>query len=97
MFDTSRPGPFDEDLEVGAALPPLPSITITDADNTFYRAVTGDQHPLAADATIYRAAGGTGLLANPGRLMRFEVIGATLTDDGGRTEVLRWAPIVWAP
>jgi acyl dehydratase len=30
-----------------------------------------------------------------GRLMRFEVIGAKLTDE--RQDILRWGPIVWAP
>ena len=44
MFDTSKLGPLYEDFSVGATLPPLPSITLTDADNAIYRAVTGDQH-----------------------------------------------------
>lgn len=73
MFDTSRPGPMYEDFTVGATLPPLPSITLTDSDNTFYRAVTGDQHLLAADASIYRSAGGAGALANPGLVMQFSI------------------------
>jgi acyl dehydratase len=48
-----------EDFRVGATLPPLPSITLTDADNAIYRAITGDQHQLAADANKYRAASGS--------------------------------------
>ena len=52
MFDPTRPGPFYEDFSVGATLPPLPSVTLTDADNAVYRAITGDQHTLAADASL---------------------------------------------
>ncbi len=33
MFDPTRPGPFYEDFRVGATLPPLPSVTLTEADN----------------------------------------------------------------
>jgi len=62
-----------EDFSVGATLPPLPSITITDADNAVYRAVTGDQHLLAADAERYRAVGGSAALANPGLVMQFSI------------------------
>src|SRR5688572_16291338 len=72
MFDATRPGPFYEDFVVGATLPALPSITLTDADNAIYRAVTGDQHALAADAKLYRwVSGGTGRLANPGVVMHY--------------------------
>ena len=74
MFDTSQLGPMYEDFSVGATLPPLPSITITEADNAIYRAVTGDQHPMAADATRYRAASGRdGTLANPGLVMQYSI------------------------
>ena len=48
MFDTSQLGPLYEDFSVGATLPPLPSITVTAADNASYRAVTGYQHAHAA-------------------------------------------------
>ena len=37
MFDTSKLGPMYEDFSVGATLPPLPSITLTEADNAIYR------------------------------------------------------------
>lgn len=74
MFDTSRLGPLYEDFTVGATLPPLPAITLTDADNAVYRAITGDQHALAADATAYRAASGSdGRLANPSLVMQFSI------------------------
>ena len=55
MFDTSKLGPLYEDYSLGATLPPLPSITLTEADNAIYRAVTGDQNLLVSDATKYPA------------------------------------------
>jgi acyl dehydratase len=74
MFDTSRLGPLYEDFTVGAALPPLPAITLTDADNAVYRAITGDQHALAADADAYRSASGSsGRLANPSLVMQYSI------------------------
>lgn len=74
MYDPTRPGPFYEDFRVGATLPPLPSVTLNDADNAMYRAVTGDQHLLAADAGRYRAASGSdGALANPGIVMHYSI------------------------
>jgi len=74
MFDTSKLGPMYEDYSVGATLPPLPSITLTEADNSIYRAITGDQNLLVADATKYRAtSGGSGLLANPGLVLQYSI------------------------
>lgn len=74
MFDTSKLGPMYEDFVVGATLPPLPSITLTDADNAVYRAITGDQNLLAADINMYRAASGSGgALANPGLVMQYSI------------------------
>ena len=74
MFDPTRPGPFYEDFVVGATLPALPSVTLTDADNAVYRAITGDQHALAADATLYRwVSGSSGRLANPGVVMHYSI------------------------
>ncbi|NBV73358.1 MAG: hypothetical protein EBR65_00055 [Actinobacteria bacterium] len=59
-------GPFFEDFTVGDQVRPLPTLTLTEADNTAYRAVTGDQHALTADRGLLRAVGGEGTLANPG-------------------------------
>ncbi|MEY2958147.1 MAG: hypothetical protein RLZZ01_715 [Actinomycetota bacterium] len=74
MFDTSKLGPMYEDFRVGATLPPLPSITLTEADNAVYRAITGDQHQLAADATAYLAASSSsGKLANPGLVLQYSI------------------------
>lgn len=74
MFDTSKLGPLYEDFTVGAPLPPLPSVTLSDADNTLYRAITGDQHALAADAGAYRAASGSSTaLVNPAIVMQYSI------------------------
>jgi 2-methylfumaryl-CoA hydratase len=75
VFDTSELGPLYEDFVVGATLPPLPAITLSEADNAVYRAVTGDQHLLSADATAYQAAAGAGAgrLANPAVVMQYSI------------------------
>src|SRR3954454_17691834 len=74
MFDPTRPGPFYEDFVVGATLPALPSVTLTESDNVVYRAITGDQHALASDASLYRwVSGGSGRLANPGMVMQYSI------------------------
>lgn len=72
MFDTSKLGPLYEDFVVGATLPPLPPVTLGEADNAIYRAVTGDQHPFASDVPAYQAASrSAGRLANPGAVMHY--------------------------
>jgi 2-methylfumaryl-CoA hydratase len=74
MFDTSQLGPLYEDFSVGATLPPLPSITLTEADNAVYRAVTGDQHPLAADRSLASVVTGRDAgVANPGLVMQYSI------------------------
>jgi acyl dehydratase len=74
MFDTSKLGPLYEDFTVGATLPPLPSITLTEADNVVYRAITGDQHLLAADRTLAkRVTGGGAGIANPGLVLQYSI------------------------
>ena len=67
-----------EDFSVGATLPPLPALTLTEADNSFYRAVTGDQHALAADAATYRAIGGSSALVNPALVMQVSIGQSTM-------------------
>ncbi len=76
MFDPCLPGPFYEDFIPGATLPSLPSITLTDADNTLYRAITGDQHLMASSVDRYRSITGRpagAALANPGLVMQFSI------------------------
>ena len=73
---TSAPhhiGPLFDDLAVGDEIPPLPPVTITEADNALYRAVTGDQHLLSADVSAYRSAGGREALANPALVMQYSI------------------------
>ncbi|MDO8363382.1 MAG: MaoC/PaaZ C-terminal domain-containing protein [Actinomycetota bacterium] len=66
-------GPLFEDFEIGGTIPALPPVTLTEADNALYRAITGDQHRFAADQAAYRAAGGEGSLANPGLVMQYSI------------------------
>ena len=74
MFDTAQHGPLYDDFTVGATIPPLPSLTITDADNVLYRAITGDQNLLVSDLTAYAAAsGGDRSLANPALVMQCSI------------------------
>jgi 2-methylfumaryl-CoA hydratase len=74
MFDTAKLGPLYEDFTVGATLPPLPSLTITDADNVLYRAITGDQNLLVSDLTTYATASGSSRsLANPALVMQCSI------------------------
>ncbi len=74
MFDTSQLGPLYEDFSVGATLPPLPSITLTEADNAIYRAITGDQNLLAADRSIAAAVTGNDSgVANPGLALQYSI------------------------
>ncbi|HRE00822.1 MAG TPA: MaoC/PaaZ C-terminal domain-containing protein [Ilumatobacteraceae bacterium] len=74
MFDITRPGPFYEDFSVGATLPPLPSVTLTEADNTLYRAMTGDQHLLSSDRRLAAAVMGHDRgIANPGLVMQYSI------------------------
>jgi 2-methylfumaryl-CoA hydratase len=74
MFDTSQLGPLYEDFSVGATLPALPSITLTEADNAIYRAVTGDQHLLAADRALARRVTGSDAgVANPGLVLQYSI------------------------
>ena len=74
MFDTSQLGPLYEDFSVGATLPPLPSITLTEADNAIYRAITGDQNLLAADRSIATTVTGNAAgVANPGLVLQYSI------------------------
>lgn len=66
MIDLPADGPLFDDFVVGATIPPLPAVTITDADNVLYRAITGDQWVSPAE----------GRYVNPGLVMQY-AIGAT--------------------
>ncbi len=74
MFDPTQLGPLYEDFSVGATLPPLPSVTLSDADNTAYRAITGDQHALAANRTLAaQVTGDRRGLANPAVVIQYSI------------------------
>ena len=86
MFDTSQLGPLYEDFSVGATLPPLPAVTLTEADNAVYRAMTGDQHALAADRSAYGAASGSDAgLANPALVMQYSIGQTTMATPASAT------------
>ena len=42
-------GPYYDDFEIDMLIPPLPAVTMTEADNVAYRMITGDQHFASAD------------------------------------------------
>ncbi len=67
-------GPFYDDLTVGTVLPQLPPTTITDADNTAYRAIIGDESRPTADRALYqRMSGSDAALANPGLVLQLSI------------------------
>ena len=47
-------GPYYDDFEAGMTIPPLPAVTVTEADNVAYRRITGDQHFASADRGAYQ-------------------------------------------
>ena len=73
-FTAMTDGPFFDDLTVGDIVPPLPAATMTDADNAWYRAITGDQHLATADHGLHRRVSGSdGPLVNPGLVVQMAI------------------------
>jgi len=67
-------GPYYEDFSEGMTIAPLPSITVTDADNVAYRMIAGDQHLATADRSLYaRLSGSKGSLAHPALVMQISI------------------------
>jgi itaconyl-CoA hydratase len=67
-------GPMFEDFTVGGQIPPLPSVTLTEGDNSWFRAVTGDQHLQTADRIIHQqVSGDSEALTNPGLVMHLSI------------------------
>ena len=67
-------GPYYDDFELGMIIPPLPAVTLTEADNVAYRMITGDQHFASADRNGYEQVSGFGTgLINPGLVMQFAI------------------------
>jgi acyl dehydratase len=67
-------GPYYDDFELGMTIPPLPAITVTEADNVAYRMITGDQHFASANRDAYETISGSSVpLVNPGLVMQFAI------------------------
>jgi acyl dehydratase len=73
MVASHEIGPFFDDLAVGDVIPPLPVVTVTDADNVAYRAITGDQNRLVADAALFYDVSHRSAIVNPGLVMQFSI------------------------
>ena len=70
----SNDGPYYDDFEIVMMIPPLPAVTMTEADNVAYRMITGDQHFASADCDAYQSiSGSTNRLVNPGLVMQFAI------------------------
>ncbi len=72
-------GPYYDDFAQGMTIPPLPPVTVTEADNVAYRMITGDQHLPSADRARYAAVSGRdGAMVYPSLAMQYS-IGQTTT------------------
>lgn len=67
-------GPYYDEFKQGMTIPPLPPVTVTEADNVAYRMITGDQHLPSADRTMYAAvSGGNGAMVYPSLAMQYSI------------------------
>ncbi|MEM8922524.1 MAG: MaoC/PaaZ C-terminal domain-containing protein [Actinomycetota bacterium] len=70
-------GPYYDDFERGMIIPPLPPVTVTEADNVAYRMITGDQHLPSADRSRYaELVGGAEVVAGmvyPSLAMQYSI------------------------
>lgn len=71
-------GPYYDHFEHGMTIPPLPSVTVTEADNVAYRMITGDQHLPSADRGVYGAVSGAdgasgGAMVYPSLVMQYSI------------------------
>ena len=73
MVASDEIGPYFDDFAVGDVIEPLPAVTVTEADNVAYRAITGDQNRLVADAALFYDVSHRSALVNPGLVMQFSV------------------------
>ena len=74
----SNDGPYYDDFEKGMTIPPLPPVTVTEADNLAYRMITGDQHLPSADRLTYaslngQSADGSGAMVYPALVMQYSI------------------------
>lgn len=74
MSNASNDGPYYDEFTKGMTIPPLPPVTVTEADNVAYRMITGDQHLASADRRQYRAISGSdGALVYPALAMQYSI------------------------
>jgi 2-methylfumaryl-CoA hydratase len=67
-------GPFYDQFTKGMTIPPLPPVTVTEADNVAYRMITGDQHlPTADRGLAARLTGRDAGLVYPGLAMQYSI------------------------
>ncbi|MGI9616580.1 MAG: hypothetical protein ACR2QO_26925 [Acidimicrobiales bacterium] len=68
-------GPYYNEFEKGMTIPPLPAVTVTEADNVAYRMITGDQHLPTADRSLFAAVSGgaDGAMVYPGLVMQYSI------------------------
>ncbi|MGF1596235.1 MAG: hypothetical protein ACFCVK_04795 [Acidimicrobiales bacterium] len=67
-------GPYYDDFERGMTIPPLPTVTVTEADNVAYRMITGDQHLPAADRQLCSTlTGADRAMIYPGLVMQYSI------------------------
>ncbi len=73
MVASHEIGPYFDDFAVGDVIEPLPAVTVTDADNVAYRAITGDQNRLVSDAALFYDVSHRSALVNPGLVMQYSI------------------------
>lgn len=74
MSNGNNDGPYYDEFTKGMTIPPLPPVTVTEADNVAYRMITGDQHLAAADRRLYGAiSGSSGSLVHPALAMQYSI------------------------
>lgn len=67
-------GPYYDEFCRGMAIPTLPPVTVTQADNVAYRMITGDQHLASADRTLAaRLTGSDAGLVYPSLVMQYSI------------------------
>ncbi len=74
MSNGNNDGPYYDEFTKGMTIPPLPPVTVTEADNVAYRMITGDQHLASADRRMYAALSGSdGALVYPALAMQYSI------------------------
>ena len=70
----SNDGPYYDEFTKGMTIPPLPPVTVTEADNVAYRMITGDEHLPSADRSLYASlTGRTGAMVYPSLAMQYAI------------------------